>query len=149
MIGLALAVLAAGSVQTPDLTWLQGQWCTRVEQGRQTCEQWAPMRGGMMLGTSQTVRDGETREFEFMRIATALANGDGPVIRLALIASPNGMKPTVFAWSPDARPGVTFFNVANDYPQRIRYWRVGARLHAEIALADGSKPMRWVYSRVR
>lgn len=149
MIALVLAALATGSAQTPDLGWLEGDWCTAAANGRQTCERWAPMRGGMMLGTSQTVRDGQTREFEFMRIATALRNGEEPAVPLAFIALPNGANPTVFAWSPDSRPGVTFVNTTNDYPQRIRYWREGVQLHAEIALADGTKPMRWVYLRVR
>jgi hypothetical protein len=54
-----------------------------------------------------------------------------------------------FGWSPSNEAGVTFFNVAHDYPQRIRYWREGDVLNAEIALKDGSKPMRWVYHRAR
>jgi hypothetical protein len=147
MIGFWLMLAAAAEV--PNLAWLEGDWCTQRANGRQTCEHWGPARGGTMLGTSQTVRDGRTREFEFMRIVTAAPNGDGPIIRLGFIALPNGKNETMFAWSPDRGPGVTFFNVANDYPQRIRYWRVGNKLHAEIALADGSKPVRWVYARAR
>ncbi len=40
-----------------------------------------------------------------------------------------------------------FANAAHDYPQRIRYWREGETLNAEISLLDGSKAMRWQYKR--
>jgi len=42
-----------------------------------------------------------------------------------------------------------FENRDHDYPQRIRYWREGEVLMAEISLADGSKPMRWRYLPVK
>jgi hypothetical protein len=43
---------------------------------------------------------------------------------------------------------VTFVNAVHDYPQRIRYWREGEEMFAEISLADGSKPVRWRYRRL-
>lgn len=148
MIAAIVAMLASAGQEPPDLAWLEGEWCTVASAGRQTCELWGRERGGTRLGTSQTVRDGETRDFEFMRIVRSLP-GEHAIIRLAFVGAPGGKDPVVFAWSPSPAPGVTFFNVAHDYPQRIRYWRQGRELHAEIALADGSKPRRWIYRRVR
>ncbi|MFL9841280.1 DUF6265 family protein [Sphingomonas sp. ST-64] len=63
---MTLALIVAG--ETPNLAWLEGEWCTEPVDGRQTCELWGPARGGTMLGTSQTVRDGKTRAYEYMRI---------------------------------------------------------------------------------
>jgi hypothetical protein len=53
-----------------------------------------------------------------------------------------------FVWVRDSKePGITFVNAAHDYPQRIRYWRDGRDLMAEVSLADGSKAQRWRYAR--
>lgn len=148
MLGLMLMLSAAQVEEAPDLAWLEGEWCTVAVNGRQTCELWGPARGGMMLGTSQSVRDGKTRSFEFMRIVWN-APSNHAILGLAFIGAPQGKDPVTFGWSPSKEAGVTFFNAAHDYPQRIRYWREGDVLKAEIALKDGSKPMRWVYHRAR
>lgn len=152
MIGIAsvLAVLATPRADTPplDLKWLEGHWCTDVTDGRQTCELWGPERGGTMLGTSQTVRDSRSTSFEFIRIVWNQP-WDHAVIRLALIAAPQGRDPVTFGWSPSRETGVTFFNTAHDYPQRIHYRVAGDVLTAEISLANGSKAMRWTFNRVR
>ncbi|HSX54799.1 MAG TPA: DUF6265 family protein [Sphingomonas sp.] len=148
MLLAIVAMLAGADTEPPDLAWLEGEWCTVERAGRQTCELWGRERGGTMLGTGQTVRDGKTHDFEFMRIVRGLS-GEHAIIKLAFIGAPGGKDPVVFAWSPSPEPGVTFFNAAHDYPQRVRYWRQGQELHAEISLADGSKAGRWVYRRVR
>ena len=75
-------------------------------------------------------------------------NGEGPTIRMAFVAAPNGMGWTTFAWSPSDASGVTFFNAANDYPQRVRYWREGDELKAEISLLDGSNPTQFAFRRM-
>ena len=36
---------------------------------------------------------------------------------------------------------VIFENAANDYPQRVRYWRDSKEMKARISILDGSKPM--------
>lgn len=40
---------------------------------------------------------------------------------------------------------IVFADPAHDYPQRIRYWRDGAMLRAEISKMDGSRVNRWAY----
>ncbi len=141
MAGLLLALLL-GLAETPNLAWLEGDWCTEAAQGRQTCEHWGPTRGGTMLGTSQTLRDGQSRDFEFMRIEFSVG--------VALFhASPRGGPAVLFRETAREATGITFANPGHDYPQRVRYWRRGAELVAEIALADGTKPRRWVYHRRR
>ena len=44
-----------------------------------------------------------------------------------------------------ARGGVTFVNADNDYPKRVRYWREGGELRAEISQLDGSDAMQFAF----
>ena len=146
----AAALLGAAPPAVPDvndLGWMAGCWEQR-EGDRWTEECWTAPRGGLMLGSSRAGRGDRISEWESLRIQSEAPNGDGPVVRLGYFASPGGNGWTLFAWSRNDGPGITFFNVANDYPQRIRYWREGAALVAEIALEDGSKARRWRYRKV-
>ena len=149
ILGAATLMLAsaASPEQDPQLPgWLAGCWEQRDGE-RWTEECWTSPRGGMMLGGSRSGRGDELLEWEVLRIERNGAYGDGAGVKLAYLASPGGRGWTVFAWSPAEEEGLSFFNLANDYPQRIRYWREGDDLLAEIALADGSKPRRWHYVR--
>lgn len=135
----ALAVLALASGAAGSLDWMAGDWCTQGAKAR-TCEHWQPAAGGMMLGLSQTVRDGKTSEFEFLRIdwegETAIYHG-----------SPQGRPAVAFRQMERSDMRVAFVNAGHDYPQRIAYWREGDALMAEISLADGSKARQWRYGR--
>lgn len=106
-------------------------------------------RGGMMLGSSRSGSGDRVTEWEAMRIELGADNGDGPLIRMAYRASPQGQGWTTFAWSPDHRAGVSFSAATHDYPQRIRYWREGDLLKAEISLLDGSRARQWTFTPVR
>ena len=46
MLGMMVLLAAAGAA--PNLAWLEGEWCTKPANGRQTCELWGPARGGTM-----------------------------------------------------------------------------------------------------
>ena len=59
--------------------------------------------------------------------------------------APGGQNRTPFNWVASDEQSVTFVNESHDYPQRIRYWRDGKELVAEIALKDGSKAVSWRY----
>ena len=54
--------------------------------------------------------------------------------------------PVEFAMTGQTAESIQFSNPAHDYPQRIRYWRDGKTLNAEIALIDGSRAVQWSYS---
>ena len=68
--------------------------------------------------------------------------------KLTFYGMPQAQGRTAFELAQDGQPGLTFYNVEHDYPQRIRYWREGEELVAEVALADGSKARRWRYKRM-
>jgi len=109
-------------------------------------ECWMSPRGGVMLGAGRSGTGEGLESWEAMQITLepAEARRDS-VPRLRFWASPNGAERTAFDLAASALPGVTFVNLANDYPQRVRYWREGELLRAEISLADGSKTMRWTF----
>lgn len=126
-----------------DLAWLAGHWVHQVE-GRTSEEIWLPPTGNLMLGVNQTVHDGETRAFEFLRIERR-ATGS------VYLASPGGREPTPFTLIAHNDMTVTFENPEHDFPQRIIYRREGDRLHARIeGMADGEqRSMAWSWDLVR
>lgn len=147
-----LAALAASGADAaepmPELPgWLAGCWVAQ-EGDRRTEECWTEPRGGTMVGSAISAQGEELISWEAMRISLNESSG-GANLRMAFIASPKGAGAVPFAWSPGEEVGVTFHNAANDYPQRVRYWREGVLLKAEIAMADGSKPMSWTYRRTK
>lgn len=128
--------------------WMSGCWqWSEGERWGEEC--WTIPRAGQMLGSGRTGKGDKVHSFEFMRIALDEPNGDEPVIRMAFVAAPGGGAGwTTFAWDSSDKPGVTFSNAAHDYPQRVRYWREGERLMAEVSLADGTKSQRWSFARM-
>lgn len=142
-IVVAFGLHGAAPCQTvAQLNWLAGDWVQQAD-GVLTEEIWTAPRGGMMLGMSRASTADRVRVFEYVRI---LKGADG---RLRFVAQPGGVPPTEFLLSDHAAQSVTFENAGHDFPTRIRYWREGERLMAEISGKDGANAMRWSYSRRR
>ena len=146
---LILAAILAGDAQPialPD--WMAGCWEHRSED-RWTEECWTGPRGGIMLGSGRSGQGGVLDSWEVMQIE--MVETDDPAIDpLTFYGAPKGNNRTAFAWVRSSKePGITFMNAGHDYPQRIRYWRDGRYLMAEVSLADGSKARRWRYSPKR
>lgn len=145
---LALGASATAQEDAPVLpSWMAGCWETR-DGTRWAEECWTAPRAGMMLGSGRRGEGEVLGEWEIMRIALAEPNGNGPAIRMAFVAAPRGTGWTTFAWSPGEGEGIAFYNLANDYPQLVHYWRDGKNLRARISMADGSRPMEWNYAPV-
>ena len=59
--------------KTPDadalaaLAWLEGCWRGTVNK-REYREHWMPLRGNMLIGVSQTVSEGRTQDYEYLRL---------------------------------------------------------------------------------
>ena len=137
-LALASAPLAAEEPE-PFPAWLAGAWTLSDANGGWTEEFWTPPRGGVMLGASREGRGETLRTWEAIRI---LRKADGT---LAYIPMPNGGAPVEFAMVRQDERSIEFANPAHDFPQRIRYWREGDTLHAEIALLDGGRAIAWSY----
>ena len=139
---LALAAPAAVSAEEEDAAfprWMAGAW-SNADGEHWTEEFWTHPRGGIMIGASREGEGDTLRSWESIAIRRT---ADGS---LAYVPIPNGGEPVVFALSGQSAQSIEFANPEHDFPQRIRYWREGGTLHAEIALIDGSRAVEWTYS---
>ena len=141
MMGL---ILAAGAPAPAMPHWMAGCWETHdatvwVE------ECWTRPRAGIMLGTGRSGTGERLFDWEVMQIVRT--ETDDPAIpQLTFYGAPEGKNRTPFVWIASDERGMTFVNAQHDYPQRIRYWREGRELVAEISKMDGSKAQRWRYT---
>lgn len=148
MLGLITLSLgtggAAASAQAASAApgWMAGCWL-QEKADRWTEECWMEPRGGIMLGSGRSGQGDKVSEWEATQILP------GPDGRLAYWASPDGSARTAFPIASSAPNEIVFADPKHDYPQRIRYWRDGETLNAELSLMDGSQPMRWSYRRVQ
>jgi len=140
MIVLALALAApplAAQEVVPLPGFLLGAWVQRGGEARAE-EVWSGDASSMQ-GISREVSNSGVKSQESLTIERR----DGTLV---LIAQPVGAQPVAFPMVAHDERSIAFANPAHDYPQRIRYWRVGDTLHAEIALLDGGDPFSWSYA---
>lgn len=98
-----------------SLGWMTGCWEVTDSKGRTTTERWAAPTENLMLGTSQTVRDGKSTSFEFLRVMSS-ATG------IAYVAKPSSAtSETTFTLAKTSAKEVVFENLKHDFPQRIIY----------------------------
>jgi hypothetical protein len=140
-----LALFLAAQMAAPQLpAWMAGCW-EQTAGERSTVECWSMPSGNKMEGESVSTKGKAVVEREKMEIIHQ--ETDDPAIPwMTFRAKPAGSPPTEFDWVSSPEPGLTFVNAAHDYPQRIRYWREGKFLRAEISATDGSNSRRWRYS---
>ena len=77
-----------------------------------------PPRGGVMLATGRTTRNGQLVEYEFI----LLREQDG---QLAYEAHPSGQPSTTFRSSAPTDTMVVFSDPTHDFPQHVGYRRAG------------------------
>ena len=97
-----------------------------------------------MLGVGRTVNGNTLVEYEQLRI---YRSGD----TLVYAASPSRQAPSEFRARPPYTGEIVFENPAHDFPQRIRYKRLGKdSLHARIeGKRDGvERGVDFMYARV-
>jgi hypothetical protein len=118
--------------------WMTGAWV--MQQGDTWADEyWTPPRAGIMIGAARTGTGSKLTLWESTRITH---EEDGT---LAYWAQPRGVPASKFPMVSQGKTEIIFANAAHDYPQRIRYWREGELLKAEISLMDGSKTYRFNY----
>jgi hypothetical protein len=120
VLGLALLFFISAGAQEQkfkleDFAWLAGCWASN-RAGRVGEERWTTPKGGMMLGTGQTIKDGKTVEFEFMRIHE---EKDG----IFFTAKPSGQPEDSFKLISFQDGKAVFENPQHDFPQRVIYGR--------------------------
>jgi len=135
---LAPTAVSAQSAANP-MDWLTGCW--RMTRGATTVEErWSDMQGGLMLGTSRTIRAGRAVEYEFSRITLA---GDS----LAFHAQPSGQAPATFVATTRTTDSVVFANPLHDFPKAVVYKRTsGDSVHAWVE--GGGRRFDFRYARM-
>lgn len=118
-----------------DLNWISGCWQMN-DNGKITTEKWSKATSNAILGVSQTVKDGKTLAFEFLRIVD---NGHGMIY----VAKPSDAKDeTGFFIKKASATEVIFENAKHDFPQRIIYRLQNKKsLFARIEGKQGDKEM--------
>ncbi|SNS97760.1 DUF6265 family protein [Sphingopyxis indica] len=140
LAAIALTASAPACAQVADLAWLSGEWMSDAG-GVWTEERWSIPRGGMMLGTSLSVKADKVLEFEFLRIETDRYG------KPTYVAQPRGGSPVYFPLIRMESGSATFENPKHDFPQRITYIRDGQALTATISLMDGSNAISWTFNQ--
>ena len=123
-----------------QVAWISGVWTgganvTTIE------ERWTPSGGGVMIGISRTIRDGNPAGFEFL----CIVERDGG---LTYQAMPNGRQPaTDFVLTKIDADNAVFENPSHDFPKMIRYTRTADGLEAVVSGDPGSKPVTLRFKR--
>lgn len=111
---IAVSSDAAAESDITALAWMAGCWAPeKGEPG--SVEHWLQPAGGTMFGVSRTVKNGQTREFEFMQLRV---NAEG---KLVFIALPSGQTEATFVATDISEHSVTFENPQHDFPQKVSY----------------------------
>ena len=116
-----LLFVLCGFIQAQDvkssvraLRWMSG-CCEVNDNGAITTERWGKPSEDLMIGSSQTVKNGKTVSFEFLRIVNS---GHG----LTYVAKPSSAQTeTPFAFAKMGEKEIVFANLKHDFPQRIIY----------------------------
>lgn len=136
---LMLSAPAAWASADPLPGWIAGAW-ERQSDKVWGDEFWTPPRGGIMIGSGRVGKGDAIASFESMRIGYDEAG------KLAFWAFPQWAEgPAKFPMVKQGETEIVFENAEHDYPQRVRYWREGKLLKAEISLIDGSNAVEFSF----
>ncbi|MGH7475434.1 MAG: DUF6265 family protein [Longimicrobiales bacterium] len=130
LLAFTFAAVAADGSRAQEaplhhLAWLAGCW-EHAAGGTVIEEQWMRPRGGLMPGTSRTLRGGLAAAWEFMRIEARLSG-------VVFLAQPQGASSVEFRAVQLTDSVAVFDNPEHDFPQRIIYRHTsGDSLHARI-----------------
>ncbi len=128
------------------LAWLEGCWTGSVNK-RDVREQWLPLRGNLMLGMSQTVVQGKTQDYEYLRIESASRRR---LLRRAAVGSERHelqvRGKTVVTMGDRSDDAFVFANPALEFPQKIIYRRATQGwLYASVVGKVAGKDKEVVY----
>lgn len=140
LFALLTALPALAEPRLADLSWMAGHWQGTVN-GVEMEEVWLPPSGNVMPGLHRD-RRGERTSFEFMRIAETDRG-------LVFFAQPGGRPPVEFPLVESTAERAVFANPRHDFPQRIVYWREGAKLCARVEGPpnDRESAEQWCWAR--
>jgi len=106
-------------------------------------EEWLPLRSDIVIGASQTVLEGKTVDFEYLRIES---RPEG----VFYVASPSGKKETSFRLAGRSEDGpdeiFTFESAADEFPKRLIYRHgTGGWLYVHVEGKINGEERRVIY----
>jgi hypothetical protein len=142
LIALLLLLLAGSALSQTMPDWMAGAWASEKDGVRME-EHWTRGSDGLMVGLHQDVTAAGKSSFEFLRIERR----DGKLVYLAM---PHARPETPFPVKSATATRIVFENPDHDFPQRIIYWRDGAKLCArtEGTIKGKAESEEWCWSRM-
>ena len=128
-IALMPALALSNDIGSHELDWLVGCWAT---PDRTAQEVWVVDSDRTLAGFSVAVENDRVTFYEILSITPG---DDGTFV---YTAHPAGQNSASFIATTVTKNSVLFSNPDHDYPQEIRYERLGHRLNASISLLGGS-----------
>lgn len=135
--------MEAQQPQAPLPGWLTGCW-REANAGQVIDEIWLPPAGDALVGMARTVRSDTLRSWEQLVIRRG-SNG------LVLEATPSGQPPAAFLAAEVNDTVIAFENLTHDFPQVIRYQRLGRdSLLAVVSgtIGERQRAIEFDYARV-
>lgn len=122
---------------TSNFDWLLGNW-KRVneEDGKETFENWEKINETEYLGFGFTMQNSDTIQQETMQLAKV--NGDW-----SLMVSIPEEEAVIFKMTEFTESEFICENHKNDFPNRIKYWKNGAKINASISNSEMEIPFEF------
>jgi hypothetical protein len=117
--------------QTENFDWLLGTWIRiNEEKGKETFENWVKLNETGYSGIGFTIQNGDTISKEKMRLSKIAKNWN-------LSVKLSGASDSITFKGVDHNAnGFSCENLKNDFPKKIKYWKNGDRIDAEISNPD-------------
>jgi hypothetical protein len=117
--------------QTENFDWLLGNW-KRIneEKGKETFENWVKLNETAYSGIAYTIQNDDTIFKEKMRLTKIDKNWN-----LSVKLSEESDSTTFKGVDHNAN-GFSCENIQNDFPKKIKYWKNGDRINAEISNSE-------------
>jgi hypothetical protein len=124
---LSAALFAQGPFKIENLGWISGCWGSENKDTNTSgSEFWTMVAGDSILGVGRTIKNGQTVDYEYMRI---VVYDKGIFYTAKPKANPDE---TSFKLTKLTGNEAIFENPAHDFPQKIIYRRDGTNLFARI-----------------
>ena len=130
-LALIPALAIGGDSYSGGFGWLAGCWVTPDSSAQ---EVWVVESERSLAGFGVAITDSKIGFYEVLSIKQS---EDGS---WTYTAHPSGQSSASFVAVEIDDTSVVFANPEHDYPQEIRYKRVGSRLYATISLIGGVNP---------
>src|SRR4030095_8398332 len=145
LFGINLSVMAQNNNRMEKLSWIIDRWVSS-DGVTKSYEYWEKISEDLLIGASQTVKDGDTIFSEELKIEKT----GGDIFYIADVR--HNPEPVKFKLTSLRDTEAVFENPQHDFPKKITYMQEEGNLHAFIEgpAKDGKwKKVDFIMSRMR